>query len=128
MQFGGGSDGDNPAVDFLAIARRMVGTGDEPLFGAEDMQKIRGQVENIRARIEEREQELESLKAPPAEVPEDEGALDFGGDSDAESRVEEIRQSVTDERIQERIEDVSESDAESREDTPGNENGREEER
>ena len=35
-------------MDFLEISRRMIGTGDEPLFTPEDMQAIRNRMEEIR--------------------------------------------------------------------------------
>src|SRR5919107_5740425 len=57
----GGHGGDDEAVDFLEISRRMIGTGSEPLFTPEDMQAIRDRVEEIQGRLRERAGELESL-------------------------------------------------------------------
>lgn len=96
---------DAEAVDFLAIARRMVGTADEPLYTAADMQKIRERVEEIRARIRERSERIERLKTmetavPPEEPPEP------AAETATEDRVERIRQSVTDESIQRRVERI----------------------
>ncbi|TCJ14816.1 SPFH domain-containing protein [Rubrobacter taiwanensis] len=104
-----GGDGDGRPVDFLAIARRMVGTGEEPLFTPEDMQKIRERMQEIQARIEERSRQIEELKTPEKELPDDvkpEGKAEAA----TEDRVEEIRQSVTDESIQERIEATGEDE------------------
>jgi regulator of protease activity HflC (stomatin/prohibitin superfamily) len=104
-----GGDGDRGPVDFLAIARRMVGTGDEPLFTPEDMQKIREQMQEIQARIDERSRQIEELRTPEKELPDDvkpEGKAEAA----TEDRVEKIRQSVTDESIQERIEEAHAGD------------------
>ena len=97
-----GSKDGQESVDFLEIARRMIGTGDEPLFSPADMQAIRDRLEEIQVRIREREREIESLKAatkaePEAETPEP--VEDATAD-----RVEEIRQSVTDEAVKRRVE------------------------
>ncbi|MGH3087267.1 MAG: SPFH domain-containing protein [Rubrobacteraceae bacterium] len=115
-----GGDGERP-VDFLAIARRMVGTGDEPLYTPEDMQKIRERMEEIQARIRDREKELEALKTAAEEVEEEvEVVPESGADEETEKRLEEIRQSVTDERIQERVERISQSGEAQPEGSPNN--------
>ena len=105
-----GAAGD--AVDFLEISRRMIGTGGEPLFTPEDMQAIRNRMEEIQARIRERAGELESL-ADGQEMRLDEEprqAEEVNAD-----RVEEIRQSVTDEAVRERVERIGhEGDGEER--------------
>ena len=98
-----GDHGGDDAVDFLQISRRMIGTGGEPLFTPEDMQAIRDRMEEIQARIKERAQELDSLsdghEDPPEEEPQPMAAEDENAD-----RIEEIRQSVTDEAVRERVE------------------------
>ena len=106
-----GATGDD-AVDFLEISRRMIGTGGEPLFTPEDMQAIRNRMEEIQARIRERAGELESLadgqKTRLDEEPHQ--AEEVNAD-----RVEEIRQSVTDEAVRERVERIGhEGDGEER--------------
>ncbi|MBA2375734.1 MAG: SPFH domain-containing protein [Rubrobacter sp.] len=120
-----GGNGDNP-VDFLATARRMVGSGDEPLYSPEDMQKIRERMEDIRARITEREKELEEMKTAVDNEVEADGDLqpDFAADNDAnEERLEEIRQSVADEAVQERVEQISQTgDSEPEEESPNDPN------
>ncbi len=93
------------AVDFLRIARSMIGTGGDPLFTPEDMQAIRDRMQEIQRRIRERAGEIESLAAErEPQVAED--AQPAAEDASAD-RVEEIRQSVTDERIRERVEQIS---------------------
>jgi len=52
------------ALDFMALARRMLGLGDQPLFSREDMQAIRLRVAEIQARVEERAGRLRELEAP----------------------------------------------------------------
>ncbi len=105
-----GGNGENP-VDFLAIARRMIGTGDEPLYTPEDMQKIRERMEEIRSRISDREKELEEMKTAAEEAETEEDIQpDFAAGNEAnEERLEEIRQSVADEKVQERVEQISQS-------------------
>jgi hypothetical protein len=97
----GALDGDD-AVDFLQISRRMIGTGGEPLFTSEDMQAIRDRMEEIQARIRERTRELESLSdGHETRLEEEPSAEEATAD-----RVEEIRQSVTDEAVRERVESI----------------------
>ncbi len=96
----GAIDGDD-AVDFLEISRRMIGTGGEPLFTPEDMQAIRDRMEEIQARIRDRAGELESLSDGHGTSPEEEPQQ---AEEENADRVEEIRQSVTDEAVRERVE------------------------
>ncbi len=103
-----GALGGEEAVDFLQIARRMIGTGDEPLFTPEDMQSLRDRMQEIQARIREREREIESLSDEHAagDVPEDEPQHHQAAEEATAERVEEIRQSVTDEAVRERVERI----------------------
>jgi hypothetical protein len=88
----------------------MIGTGGEPLFTPEDMQAIRDRMGEIQARIRERAGELESLSNGQRAQPEPQQAEDENAD-----RVEEIRQSVTDEAVRERVERIGhEGDGEER--------------
>lgn len=103
-----GADGGHP-VDFLSVARRMVGTGDEPLYTAEDMQRIRERVENIRTRIRERQAEIERLAAERKDEREEGAAAPAVAERETEERVEEIRQSVTDEAVRERVERITQN-------------------
>jgi regulator of protease activity HflC (stomatin/prohibitin superfamily) len=99
-----GSAGGDDAVDFLQISRRMIGTGNEPLFTPEDMQAIRDRMEEIRARISERSRELENLSVGPETRPEQDQPQEPAIEDENADRVEEIRQSVTDEAVRERVE------------------------
>jgi hypothetical protein len=113
-------------VDFLEIARGMVGTGTEPLFTPEDMRAIRSRMAEIQARIRERGAEIDRLVSapepaaggePPAESVAQEAARVEAANAE---RVEEIRKSVTDERIQQRVERIGDEG----EDVPDGEDGR----
>jgi len=105
-----GALGEDDAVDFLEISRRMIGTGGEALFTPEDMQAIRDRMGEIQAHIRERAGELESLSNGQRAQPEPQQAEDENAD-----RVEEIRQSVTDEAVRERVERIGhEGDGEER--------------
>ncbi len=98
-----GAQNGEEAVDFLEISRRMIGTGDEPLFTPEDMQAIRDRMEEIQTRIRDRAREIEGLSAGPAAQPEEGPQEGPAAEAATEDRVEEIRQSVTDEAVRERI-------------------------
>ena len=104
----GTAGGGEEAVDFLQLARRMIGTGGEPLFTPEDMQSLRDRMQEIQARIREREREIESLSEERAagDIPEDEPQQHQAAEEATAERVEEIRQSVTDEAVRERVERI----------------------
>ena len=112
-------------IDFLAIARQMIGTGGEPLFTPEDMQKIRERMEDIQERIREREQEIEEIISAEQGVTDKEPQEPQAAEEENAERLEEIRQSVTDEKVKERVERLqsangeadSEADAEPGEET-----------
>ena len=87
--------GDETSVDYLKIAQEIIGQSDSVLFSKEDMEAIRGRLGEIQARIAEREQEISEL-VDDAEEPQ-------GGEAPDEELVEEIRQSVSEEAIDERI-------------------------
>ena len=112
-------------IDFLQIARRMIGTGDEPLFTPGDLQAIRDRMAQIQARIRERSQELERLSAGDGATLEDEGSLTErpAAEEATADRVEEIRQSVTDEAVRERVERAVNSDDEPKSFETGHRNG-----
>ncbi|GAA1146725.1 SPFH domain-containing protein [Ornithinicoccus hortensis] len=87
--------GDSEGVDFLGIARGLVGGSEDKLFTSEDMEGIRTRKNEIAERIEGRSDEIEHLLEPPEEttveiVSEGEEAAVPG-----EDRMEEIRRSVT---------------------------------
>ncbi len=96
--------GDGRAVDFLEIARQMIGAEAEPLYTPEDLQAIRARLEEIRARIRERGEEIDRLvTAERAATTEPAQAEEANAE-----RVEEIRRSVTDEAVKERVERIGE--------------------
>jgi regulator of protease activity HflC (stomatin/prohibitin superfamily) len=99
-------------IDFLAIARQMIGTGGEPLFTSEDMQKIRERMEEIQERIREREQEIEDVVSAEQGVTEGEPQAPQAAEEENAERLEEIRQSVTDEAVKERVERLQSANGE----------------
>jgi regulator of protease activity HflC (stomatin/prohibitin superfamily) len=65
--------GDETDIDFLALAKQLVGGKDAVLFSNEDMTVIRGRLAEISHRISERQQEISSLlKTETLEVREPE--------------------------------------------------------
>lgn len=103
-----GPDGDG--IDFLAIARKLVGSGDARLFGEADIAQIRERMATIQQRIRDREDEIRRLLAErdPAKplVPEAPA-----GEIPGQDKVEEIRRSVTDEAVAERVEQLADTGA-----------------
>lgn len=99
-------------IDFLAIARQMIGTGGEPLFTSEDMQKIRERMEEIQERIREREQEIEDVVSAERSVTEEEPRAPQAAEEENAERLEEIRQSVTDKAVKERVERLQSANGE----------------
>ncbi len=105
-------DGADDGLDFLVIARQLVGSRDTSLFSDADMAAIRERMDAIQARISERESEIEGLADVGPEGAQ--GPEVVRPDSDASAdKVEEIRESVSDESIAERVEQLSESDVDS---------------
>ena len=103
-------DRDDDGIDFLAIARQLVGSRDASLFSDSDMAAIRERMEAINDRINERESELQELRdldEAGAQSPE-EVRPDASASAD---KVEEIRQTVTDESVAERVEQLSDTGA-----------------
>jgi regulator of protease activity HflC (stomatin/prohibitin superfamily) len=49
------------ALDYMELARRMLGLGEQPLFTREDMQALRLRMQEIQARVEERAGRLRQL-------------------------------------------------------------------
>ncbi|GAB3465703.1 SPFH domain-containing protein [Streptomonospora sediminis] len=99
--------GDETSVDFLRVAQGIIGEAESTLFSDEDMEAIRSRLHEISDRISEREAEIARVleedgddtvePPPPEEVPN-------------ADRIEEIRQSVSDESIDERISTVAGDD------------------
>ena len=95
VRVGEQSDG----VDFLAIAGQLVGGHDEKLFSEEDMADIQSRKSDIAERVSARESEIEGLlQAPEKTEVEILPASESQVDPEGEQRLDEIRQSVTDER------------------------------
>ena len=87
---------DSEGVDFLRIARQLVGDSDTPLFSAQDMQAIRARQGDIADRFAARESEIEHLLEPPeATQVELVTESETVGDGAAQERMEEIRRSVS---------------------------------
>jgi regulator of protease activity HflC (stomatin/prohibitin superfamily) len=105
----GKQDGDG-SVDFLEIARRMIGTREEPLYSEHDMDALRQRLHEIQSRIEERQQEIQSLSTAHANPAEEDSTQD-GSSGESEDRVEEIRRSVTDEAVKERVERIGDDNS-----------------
>ncbi len=87
--------GDSEGVDFLQIARQLIGDSDVPLFSEEDMEAIRSRKPAIEERVASRRADIEHLLQPPEEtkveiVPES----DTVDDVDGHDRMEQIRRSV----------------------------------
>jgi regulator of protease activity HflC (stomatin/prohibitin superfamily) len=100
-------DAGNGGIDFLAIARQLVGAEDSRLFTDSDLDTIRQRMEAIQARIRERESELdELLTAEAAPVPTPEAPAE---EIPGEKRVEEIRQSVAEPGVGAKLDDLAES-------------------
>lgn len=100
---------ESEGVDYLQIARQLVGGQGAQLFTAEDMEAIRARQADIAARVSEREADIEQLLQVPEEsdveiLPVTESDLDAEG----AQRLDEIRQSVTDESVTEAIGAVQE--------------------
>ncbi|CAN5373040.1 SPFH domain-containing protein [soil metagenome] len=89
--------GDSEGVDFLHIARQLIGDSDVPLFSAEDMEGIRGRKGAIEERVTNRKDEITHLLQPPEETQvEIVSESDSEQDADSAERMEQIRRSVAD--------------------------------
>lgn len=104
------AEGDDPGIDFLVLARQLVGRGEGGLFSPDELDAIRTQLPQIEARIDRRRREVEELLATQADA-SDQGAEPGTPDTIAEEEaVEQLRESVTDEAVQERVDRLSTSD------------------
>ncbi len=59
-----GPSGEND-VNFMAVARQMLGVKDVPLYTPEDLQSIHKKTNDITARIKARSQQIEALEVQP---------------------------------------------------------------
>ena len=99
---------ESEGVDYLQIARQLVGGQDQQLFTSEDMAAIRSRQSDIAERVSSRESEIEDLLQAPEEtdveiLPASETDIDVEG----EQRLDEIRQSVTDDSVSAQLGEVS---------------------
>lgn len=90
VRVGGGSDG----VDYLAIARELVGGADQQLFSDEDMQVITSRRGEISERVTSRKDQIEELLKPPEEMQVEIVTPQEEDETPGAERVEEIRRSV----------------------------------
>ena len=100
---------ESEGVDYLQIARQLVGGQAAQLFTPEDMEAIRARQADIASRVAERESEITDLLQAPEEtdveiLPISQSELDAEG----EQRLDEIRQSVSDEAVAETLGAVDE--------------------
>ena len=98
------------SLDFLSIAREMIGTSGESIYTPEDMQAIRERMEEIQERIKDRESEIEDLISVEQAVTDDEPQEPEAAEEETSERLEEIRQSVTDEAVKERVERIGQGE------------------
>nr|WP_079122952.1 SPFH domain-containing protein [Streptomyces abyssalis] len=84
VRIGGGSEADGGVgVDFLALARELVGEQGTELFSEEDMAAVRTRLEEVAERIRSREGEIEALlEAERPTVPAPAGAAADGTAAD----------------------------------------------
>lgn len=100
--------GESEGVDYLQIARQLVGGQDQQLFSSEDMAAIRSRQADIAERVSSRESEIEDLLQAPEEtdveiLPASETDIDVEG----EQRLDAIRQSVTDDSVSAQLSEAS---------------------
>ncbi|PSL00704.1 regulator of protease activity HflC (stomatin/prohibitin superfamily) [Murinocardiopsis flavida] len=110
-------DGDSDSINYLRIAQEIIGGADAELFSDSDMDAIRNRLGAIAERIASREAEIGELLDKDDEtvatpVP------DAGADVPGADRVEEIRRSVTDNAIEQRLQNEAAPAAARPEPTP----------
>lgn len=99
---------ESEGVDYLQIARQLVGGQDTKLFSEEDMEAIRSRQGDIAARVSGRQADIVDLLRVPDETDvEILPVTEPETDPEGEQRLDAIRQSVTDESITETLEGVS---------------------
>ncbi|TDQ48210.1 SPFH domain-containing protein [Actinorugispora endophytica] len=103
VQIGDGAE----SINFLEVARQIIGSTDEELFSDQDMAAVRARLSEIEARILSREAEITAL------LEEEDGAPDRSehDEDPGADRIEEIRQSVSDEAIDQRLNEAAEQSA-----------------
>jgi regulator of protease activity HflC (stomatin/prohibitin superfamily) len=63
-----GGNGDSDQINFMAIARQMMGLQDAPLYTETDMAHIRTNMRTIMARIKERSGQINQIQEPLVDV------------------------------------------------------------
>ena len=98
---------ETEGVDYLHIARELVGGQDSKLFTDEDMEAIRSRQGDIADRVSGRESEIvELLRAPEATDVQIMPASEPVDDPEGEQVLDQIRRSVTDESLAAELEEV----------------------
>lgn len=98
---------ETEGVDYLHIARELVGGQEGKLFSTEDMEAIRSRQHDISARVATRESEIGTLLQAPEETDVQIVPAGESQDAEGEERLDQIRQSVTDESVTAQLEEVS---------------------
>ncbi len=104
------AEGDDAGVDFLVLARTLVGSGEGGLFSREDLDAIREQLPRIEARIEGRRAEVEALLDAQASASQEAVEPPAPDAIPGEEAVEQLRESVTDEAVQSRVNQLGGAD------------------
>ena len=98
--------GESEGVDYLHIARELVGGQDTQLFSAEDMEAIRSRQSDIAERVSDREDNIGHLLEAPEET---EVEILEVSDDDIDPELDQIRRSVTDEDVASALSEVTDS-------------------
>ena len=100
--------GEATSVDYLQIARELVGGQDHKLFTDEDMAAIRSRQPDIAQRVSGREDEIgHLLQAPEATDVEIIPASEPVDDPEGEGVLDQIRRSVADEAVSANLEEAT---------------------
>ncbi|WP_280923967.1 SPFH domain-containing protein [Ornithinimicrobium cryptoxanthini] len=100
--------GEGTSVDYLQIARELVGGQDHKLFTDEDMAAIRSRQPDIAQRVSGRESEIgHLLQAPEATDVEIIPASEPVDDPEGEGVLDQIRRSVADEAVSANLEEAT---------------------
>ncbi|QVQ51992.1 SPFH domain-containing protein [Spiractinospora alimapuensis] len=95
--------GHSAAVNFLETAQQIIGISEGELFSQQDMSAIRMRLAEIQERINSRESEIEDLLNTEQESTVDTPDLEELEEVPGADMVEELRQSVSTESVEERI-------------------------
>src|SRR5690606_5486899 len=102
--------GDAEGVDYLHIARELVGGAEHKLFSDEDMADIQSRKGDIAERVDGRTSEIEHpLQAPSATEAVIHPPTEPADDPEGEHVLDQIRRSVTDEAVTAQLEEVTDT-------------------